>query len=566
MRNFYKNWLTIDSSNKLLCCTLIFLFSFVLSMLLVKDSMLVNDEYYKNWPLMGDTASYWIRDMKIAEQALTTNYSSAVLHGALENNRDPLRTFFYIFLNPNKTLSVNGHLYFTGFAALLFFLSLSFCLWKRTCSLVYALGAPISMFLAVGLFSPLYGVPSKLPDVPAALLFGAAFFTLISAKNGRNWQVLFVSGVLLGLATLTRYQVWIYGAFVLGPIVTLYALGDYFQHGRKVRNILFPHLSFLAGVSLIAGWFIVPWLMPTLKFYSIAGYSLNTTVLIALNSTGKKLLFQYFGITLLITFMLLISGYTVTRWSGRKNFDWLDFCIMLWGALSCIILIIFIMRVEDDMTQSYYMVPGIMLFCFAPFCYRNSNHLSPKKFTLFATCFFVLVSMVVIKKFDAFIHSESFRNPPQQIQELFGFNRDLAQLIADNLPSQNLKKLPVLDANFDYYWRFMIPEVQMRFGRLLTEEKIFQIRQSQWKLHSLSNIDDAKAQIMRNLLQKSDLFAALSSMTPFGVQLLKDDFTREMAEYVSHQMAMHPEDWEARGKLTSPYGEVTLYANRHRVR
>lgn len=569
---------TISKAN--LSTLLLMVSALLLASLLGLGAKVVNDKYYERWPLQGDTISYWARDLAIAERALREGFKSAIIQETIHNVRDPLRTLAFGMVGPNRVLSINGHLFFTGFAAWLFFWTLSLCLRERTASLLYALGAPVTAFLALGLFNPMYGAPSRLPDMPASMLLGAALFALFLSRKGQDLRWLFASGALLGLATLTRYHTWIYGAFVLGPVVTIYALSHVLEPGRlksalnqhSLHKFLLPHFAFLGGLAIIAGLFIVWRAYDVIFFYRTAGYALNHTIAASVATTGWKLVFQYFGIPAITALLLLMAGYVALCRHEISNLDRVDFAALLWAAISAPLLVLIILRLEDDIGQTYYMIPGLTLLALSPFAisrnlggseWREGFGRKARPLALFAAVALPILCASAYGSFSVYVSSEAFLYPREEGQRLQKFNVETTKLIVSSLPPvQSAQTVPVVDANFGYYARYLVLEMNRRYGRLGSFGNVFQVRQSQWQLWGTGTEAESKSKIMRELTERVDVFVALAeSSEPIARDVLYDDFTVRLAEYVSSEMANHPECWRARGTVQSPYGKVIVYTN-----
>lgn len=563
---------------------LLFISAVALAFILVSASAGINDAHYQRWPLKGDTASYWIRDMRIAERAETVGFRKAAVQEAMENARDPLRMLSYAVTGPKGVLSKNGHLYFLAFTALLFFWTLGLCLLERSRSLTYALAVPVTALFTVGTFHPLYGAPSRLPDYPASMLLGAALFSVFLSRNGHRQRWLLAAGVLLGLAALSRYHASVYGLFVLTPIVALYALGRHLEAGHHPATLLRPrhllgfarvHLPFLAGVVLTAGFFLAWWAREVFSFYAKAGYSLNHTIEVAFATTGSRLVISYFGVPALTAFGLLMAGYIIAcRSMARKN-DWLDHAAITWAAGACILLILVIMRVEDDITQTYYMGPGLMLLALAPFAVQprdRAGNLDGDPLRAGAglrpiTTLAVMAGVVLYASFTAsyfvLIKSEQFLYPRPRDQEIHRFNSELGDLMSKAISgARPVQGVPQIDTNFDYYARFMVPDILRRTGKITRFANVFQIRQSQWELQGAGEESIARARIMRNLAAKVDVFAALEEFSsPAAMEVLKDEYTARLAQFVAAEMAANPGCWKNLGRIVSPYGPVTVYDN-----
>lgn len=557
---------------------LVAIWSVLMATLLFLAAAHVNVVFYRSWPLIGDTASYWLRDLSILDSGPPGSWFNHVLHFARANARDPLRTLSYAVVGQNKTLSVNGHLYFSCLAASCFLASLWACIWVRAKSALYAFAAPWVIFLAFCFWDPRYGLPSRLPDMPAAFFFGASLFTLfVRRSDASNTVGSFVAGAFLGLATLTRFHACMYGALVIAPLVTIFAFERSLKADRPIKEFLLPHIGFIAGLGIVAGYFIIRSIAEVLYFYSIAGYGLNKTVAAALATTGKKLILYAMGVPLLGSLGLLLLAYISMQGTIRQKHDIAHHIAIIWAALSCPVLILLVLRVEDDISQTYYMLPGLFLLALAPFRVSTAGQSYPtlqKPFSRFALGLTLLLPTFSIASYSVYISSEAFLYPRPQLQKLYDFNRRLTDLVVANLPSSS--PAPVLDSNFDYYARFVIPMAQLEFNRHARFANIFQIRESQWQLRRglpqdgsqgpwFSGILDRDRELIMPALAKSvNVFMAIVDVdNPLADDLIKDDYTRELARYVAKQMAEDTRTWELRGRLNSPYGsDVVVYINK----
>lgn len=552
--------------------------SLILTAVLIFASINTNKLYYERWPLKGDTASYLMRDISLLNTTSTPLDSKTIWSAVKSNNRDPLRTFFYTFLDPKYILSINGHLFLTGFSVFLFFITLSICIFSRTNSIYYAISGPILTLLPAGLLDPMYGVPSRLPDMPAAFLLGSALFVLFFNQKKYTLVNIFLSGTLLGLATLCRYHVWIYGLFILMPIIAIKGLHIANDVKNFLKEILKRSIVFTLGLMFIAGYFIIINAPEVFHFYSIAGYGLNKTLLAALQTTGMKLFVYVLGSQALVVYALVVISYFSIGWVNRIK-NPLDNFAVLWAAFSCPVLVLIGMRVEDDITQTYYMMPGIFILCISPFILSlQDDQCSYRKiFNKYFLGITIVLPFFLIFNYFLFIKSENFLYPRPKDQVLYDFNKRLANAVNNNLPLDQGKSI-VIDANFDYYWRYVIPELLMRFNRLTKQANLFQIRESQWQISSSypenlssdvkfsSKIDRDKKLIMPALADKVDIFIALTQFdTPESIEALKDSYTREMAAFVADNLKKDRDTWEFVERVASPYGgDVLIYLNKKR--
>jgi len=530
---------------------------------------LTNSEYYKRWPLQGDTISYWTRDISLSKPSHTQNspgnYRINALDGAMRNGKDPLRTAFFALLPKSAPASINGHLYFSAVTAFIFIFMLMVVVLKRSDSFLYALAAPGVALLPNGLFDPMYGLPSKLPDMPASFLFGAAVFALFSPKDSAKSELkwIFVAGLLLGLATLARFQLWIYGLFTLGPITVLFAVKRYILHGRQAPDIryfvVYP-FTLIAGLALASGYFIVMWTDEMFRFYSIAGYSLNSTVYTSLFTTGRQFL-DCLGLSAILASTIVFSGFFSIKKLTISTASIFEALSILWALFAYPILLFVIMRVESIREQTYYIVPGLLLFLLTPFVEKNSS-VRESGFNTFAFCLVLILPFAAYGKIYGYLNSEDFVYPREANIKLAQFQHELAELVAVNIPQSPLVEPITIDSNFFYYSRMIELLVKSKFDRDSTSLMVFEIRQSQWKLSYTGDEESDKALIMGALKQKVDIFVALTKPLPEAkMNTFADDYTEHLALYVNQELSAHPEMWENRGSRNGPFGEVTVYRN-----
>jgi NADH:ubiquinone oxidoreductase subunit 6 (subunit J) len=538
----------------------------LISFLLFKVAGIANEKYYERWPLQGDTMSYWSRDIALSKipvpnVALPSRLTQAQ-YAAKLNPRDPIRTIFFGLLPADAISSINAHLYFSAITAFLFLLMLVIVLERRTGSLIFALGAPLVTLLPSGLLSPMYGLPSRLPDIPASFLLGAALFAAFSGKNSRKSELtwIFIAGLLLGFATLARYQLWIYGLFIIGPIVFLFGMRRYFSEGKQARDLMLYPLALISGLGILAGQFILTYTTQVFQFYAVAGYGLNSTMLTSLKTTGIQFL-DYLGLPAALAGTLILTGLISTRYKAcLKSCKW-DKVSILWALISYPILLFIVMRVESIVEQTYYIVPGLLIFLLSPFCWE-ADRAKNTGFNIFSVCLILILPLAVIGKINGYLTSESFLYPREGEIKLSKFQGSLAELVAVNIPVMSNSRSSTIDSNFFYYSRIIELIARNRFNRDASSLMIFQIRQSQWKINFTGEEGTDKSLIMQDLKDRIDIFMALTKpLAASKESTFVDDYTGRLAEFVNHELAANPTLWEKRGTVNGPFGEVTVYKN-----
>lgn len=533
-------------------------------------SVRANNQYYARNPILGDTASYWMRDgafERIADKMDASAWQKRSYIIDL-NPKDPLRTFAYAFMSPDAPYAINGHLPYAACAVFLFVFTFSLLLLHRTHSLPYALAAPLVLFTAAGFFNPMYGMPSKLPDMTASMLMASALFILFAGiGRRREWLWIFSAGLLLGVATLARYHVWIYGLFVMGPIVFLLGCKHYMakKDWRWVAG--YPALL-LAGLALVAGWFIWAKTADMIKFYSVAGYSLNGTVLTALQTTGRKFFTQFLGSTGLITLGFMALFFWVLHKPTRNKNQLFDAALVAWAVFSYFILALGIMKVDDIIEQSYYAIGGLLIGVLTPFILVHDD-VSQPAFRRYSRILLLWLPIVCVFGFKTYTGSESFLYPRSPAALEKTMQSSLAQIIGEQAGSLD-GDVVVADSDFQYYTRFLTPIVRAKYGKHMEYPNIFQIRESQWQLFAdrqklAMDIPIIAEGTYQALTEKTDIYLALTvPLADKWVQAFADEYTRDVSRRVNAKIAKQPEVWQAVGSVDGPYGKVVVYKNRLR--
>lgn len=559
---------------------MIFVIAMMLSWALYKSATYSNILHYERWPVAGDTMSYWTRDMSLRIGDSFSEKHQILIGAALSNNRDPLRSLFYLFFPTRVTLSLNGHLLYTAISAFLFFFALVYCISSRSGSFLYGVAVAASTFLMAYHTDVLYGVPSRLPDVPASFIYSASMLVLFARPYGGKPIHFFVSGLLLGLATLTRYHAWIYGAFMIGPVVTILSLMRYNVRCSGVTGILRDHALFVIGLLVVAGVFMITQAKSIFTFYSVAGYALNNTLLDAIQTTGLKFFDDIIGLMFfeaaLFMFLFYIAAFRVKIIDREFYFE---IAAVLWAAISGPLLILFIMRVNDDLTQTLYWLSGCILLSAAPYrALPATRSISGTSRSLAGISAGIALTLFLTSglMYRSIWMSEWFVYPRPREQALYQFNRDLAEKVVVALPSGPI--VPTIDTNFDYYSRYVIPTMQLHFHRYAKFANVFQIRQSQWEISGMirsyastesqftGTLENDKSMIMPLLLGHVDVIAVLDNVDTVDMfEMFKDDYTKEMARQVTDGLKADAENWQYLSKVSSPFGtDVLIFKNKKR--
>ncbi len=571
IRDFFvaRPWLTI------------LVWALAVAMTLTATAAFTNNHFYKRWPLQGDTASYWIRDIaltstqqmsrrsidagtssEVITKNETPNHRMVALAGAAQNPRDPARTAFYALLPEGAAYSVNGHLPYSGVATFVFLALLAIALFRRTGSLLYAVTCGLGALMPSGLLNPMYGLPSKLPDLPASFMFGASLFAIFAADRSKKSELswIFFSGALLGISALMRYQVWLYGLFVLGPIALIYGIRRYRNEGGRPLDLIAYPAMLLIGLSVVAGYFIVVNAADTFKFYMLAGYALNSTIAASLRVTGVQLL-HHVGLPAALLVALIFAAVASMARSGKSSDDKWDRAAVTWALIAYPILLFVIMRVESILEQTFYAIPGALIFFLAPFnrSMESGNSYSFNKFCKFLV---VIMPIALSANIYSYLTSESFVYPRPKEAEMALFQQKLVDMVALNLPTNDSDRIQTIDANFTYYGRFLQPLIKSKFNRNVKSLQAFDIRKSQWAMRYSGNERDDGIAIVNVINKKVDIFVALDEPRRNAIlDAFGDEYTENIAYHVNRYLSSTPAIWENCGSVDGPYGKVIVYKN-----
>ncbi len=521
------------------------------------------ESYFQHHPFAGDTFSYHSQRLAAAER-IAGEGRWAAIDLFLDNPRDPLRSLA-LALYPSRMLrTLEGALLFNSAAYFCFAAMLAILVGRRTGLAAYGL-AVAGAGLAVGIFfDPLYGYPSELPDLPAALFAGAGLFALLLSDQGKRPAWLIWFAVFASLATLTRISAAVYIFVLAAPI-----LGLYLWHVGRVQG--WSRAVLLAGVigltlSVLIGWFLQRWLLPTLEFYRQAGYALDSSASVTVATTvwpflTRGLTFSFASFAVLC---LVYLSHTPKRGIiGASLFE------TVWLVLAVPLFLVFWVGLEDDLTQMYYALPGLVLLVVAPVAL--SGEVQSKLGASAALQCGLPAACILLTAIAVTDHKSNLLNRPvgEDEAKLTRLIRDLAEHFSalkpaatEGAPSAAYQ----VDVGFNYASRFVIPMMQLAFDRDAKPNMIFMIRESQWRLsyYQLSDADIAATMHNRMDLEINVLAVLADPTLPAAKVVLKDEYTVDMARSLRDHVRSSSDRWRPVGEVNGPYGLVEIYLNKKR--
>lgn len=517
----------------------------------------VNAKFYQRFPLIGDTSSYFLFQQEVWLRTEAIGKYRALLHELLTNNRNPGLYLSYFFLPRSLLLTLNGHLFYTGAALVAFLATFAVCVWKRTGSLGWSAAAVLLPFVADGLFDPIYQMPSKLPDIPAAFFVGAALFSLLNSERGRSLPWLALFGAFASFALLSRFIAAGYLFVICAPIYVSYIIDLARREKHAVRRVALALATTGAVILLFAGWTIATGTASVLYFYGHAGYSLNSTLEYAVTLTAGKFVRNFLGPLGIAAYVTLFS-IQLTQW--RLRADTQSFLEALWAASSHIVMVVLVLRVYDDAPQLVYAWPGLLLLAAAPFA------IAPEARPSYLFRGAPIAGLGAGLAAASFLHYAIFTNgeamyPREDKAQLRRLHHELADIAVGS--TSGLGRVPTIEADFEYFGRYITATALLDYGKVLRYDRIFEIRESQWTLNDPNASREAiLARTLREIDRRKDILFLLDDpQRPEAMTVLHDEYTRHMAEDLKAHVEASPEIWRFIRRVDSPWGPIAAYRN-----
>ena len=537
-----------------------FAMSLAIAILLVVMTRKVVGHHYQSFPFVGDTFSYFSRRLGEA-MILAEHGRKAALALAAENQRNPLNSLTLALYPSRLAGTLSGFAFFNAACYAAFSFMLSHVVWRRTGLWGFALAAALLTASIRMFFDPTYGFASELPDLPAALLTGCAVLALLASDRGDRpvWIIWFAA--FAGLATLSRISASMYIFVICAPLLAAYSLRILLRHGPF-------RLALVGGISgavlfLVAGRFLYEHLLPTLTFYKVAGYALNSDVATSYATTVVPFFTLVIGLKYWAILVPAVVWIAQIRW---KDIDWWSTLETAWVILAVPVLLIFVLKQRDDYTQMYFAIPGFVLLACAPFALVDSarwRYLARPSLSL-------ILPVTALAAYGA-IAVDNYRDvlsrhPTASLSQERAYHRQMAEILvaSDNWAKDQLnQELSNFDAAYDYYWRYIVPAVQFDFKKQIPWRPTFQIRASQWELvYGTLPLDQQRRSFMNDISMNVNAMAVLTDPTaPEALVALKDKTTIDWAIAVRDYVSVPDNGWIKLGEATGPVGHSVVYVN-----
>jgi hypothetical protein len=237
-----------------------------------------------------------------------------------------------------------------------------------------------------------------------------------------------------------------------------------------------------------------------------------------------------------------------------------DFLVTAWLAIAVPLVIVGVLRVEDDSPQLAYGLAGYLLFALTPFSIaalpeKERRGVSRHALVVAAALVPATIFALAVRPYRSYV----FNIEPQE-SFVAAANRKMAEYAATRQREQGREQ--VIDAGFDYQWRHLQPTALYRFGNLLRTDRQFEIRKEQWWLKFG---DRTPQEITRLLAADYDantdiLYFLAEPAAPEAKNVVKDDFTIAVAQGVIEWLRSAP-NWSKLGDAPSPWGTIEVWAN-----
>jgi hypothetical protein len=384
---------------------------------------------------------------------------------------------------------------------------------------------------------------------------------LVISDEARSLKWLAGFGLFTGLTLLSRFTASGYLFFVCAPVLAFYFVRRLRDPAYGWRHGALAVLAIAVPLVAVGGWHFATHVREVLFFYSVAGSSLNQTFASAFELTLLKFLVNFAGGLGIAVLILVCGSYAGMFWPPPRGIS--DFLVTAWLAIGVPLVIVGVLRVEDDSPQLAFGFAGYLLFALTPF----SIAVLPEKERRGATRHAVVVAIALVPATMFALAIRPYRSyvfniEPQELS-ITAANRKMAEYAATRQREQGREQ--VIDAGFDYQWRHLQPTALYRFGSLLRTDRQFEIRKEQWWLKYR---DRTPQEIARLLAADYDantdiLYFLADPAAPEARNVVKDDFTIAVAQGVIDWLRSSP-NWSKLGDVPSPSGTVEVWANRKR--
>ena len=341
------------------------------------------------------------------------------------------------------------------------------------------------------------------------------------------------------------------------PVLAFYLLRRLRDPAYGWRHVAWAVLAIAIPLVAVGGWHFTTHVREVLFFYSVAGSSLNQTFASAFELTLLKFLVNFAG-GLGIAVLILVCGcYAVMFWPPPRGIS--DFLVTAWLAIGVPLVIVGVLRVEDNSPQLAFGLAGYLLFALTPF----SIAALPEKERRGATrhALVVAIALVPATMFALAIRpyrSYVFNIEPQELS-VTAANRKCRNIRRRANASRGASRpsTPASTINGDICSRRPCMVRQPAANRWQ-----FEIRKEQWWLKYRDRTPQEIARVSQPTMTPTPISYFLADpAAPEARNVVKDDFTIAVAEGVIDWLRSSP-NWSKLGDVPSPWGAVEVWANR----
>lgn len=537
------------------------LVSLVLTLVLGGSAVWLQTLYFQHYPYFFDPVVYAWDNINLSKELAHSSRIGVAWQEWLTNSKNPLRTVPIILLAPGLLTAETGHVATVLPALLAFLILLGWTVYRRTHSLIYAVGS-VALFCATpGLLSPIYGLGAYWLDLPAALWVGAAALSLLNFIEARYLRWLLLASTLAAFACLSRYIAIAYIILICAPVLLVHLVQVGLQEKSIRRAILMPLAAALLPLLALSGHFLVTQFSSNYTYYTEFGYALKNDSFEAFIFVIQSLIEYFFSIPLIaILALIFILNLFLARqelFSHRK-----DLFITSWYATSVILFLTYL-GTKDAVQSTMYAVPLLFFAAVSPVPQPSQIRLLQKfrkffAYGLMATAFLIL-PITLNQNFDLVTHPK----PPAKEQKRV--DASIAEVLAREAQDQTL----LWESFFDE--RSFTPSLEQfyRFGKPVEPKYLFTIHEAYWKaFYPGLSPDEISSKVYAIAVQSLDVVVVLENPKRASrIPGLKDDL---YSQTVAAHMSVHlPQDsrWKRLSAIrTRPYGRLVFYRNLSRLK
>ncbi|MDA9101352.1 hypothetical protein N9K06_01605 [Omnitrophica bacterium] len=535
----------------------------------------LNTKYLENHAFYGDTQAYYYAQSRAYWRFKYDGQQEALKREKEANSRNPLRVIPLLKFCPRLLVDINGHIVTAAFMLFVFLWTFACAVYKRSGSTPYAFASLLLVFSWRHFFDPVLGLGGNFADLPAAFLVGAALFSLLNSERGTRLGWLFLFGIFIACAGLSRFVAAGYGAVICGPILAYYVVGRAFREKNGLAALI-PLVVIFVPVYFLAGQYYLQFTPKILSFYSVSGYALGHPVSRVFEDFVRS--FSTLSGVHALYFILAMGGFYLFRFRSYAKY-WGSLLETLWAVAAHFILIVFVLKVYGDWLTLLYLIPGFMLLGAAPVALRKESLTEGSRQLGIRLSFLIGGALLLL----ALVRYPGVRSRYDSLDALEQRKRtfqrevtaELVEEAKEHYPDVLRNDLLRFDTFFFEYGPSIVNEAAFWHATALRwDHHYFQTHMGGWRMnHKGKTLEEVKNRVYERVLENVDYILILENpRSELAAPIMNNEWSPAIIEDMWQRFRANPADWKheeiepGRFTVESPWGPVHFYRNLKRRR